>query len=79
MIRHGIPGDSRILESDDRASDPWKQIVVVTFPVFEQADQKRMRLLGSNIKLEAIQAQENNRSEKGNTLVSIDKRMIHDE
>ena len=57
---------------DDRASDPRQQVVVVAFPVFEQADQKRVRLIGSNVELEAIQAQENIRSEKGDTLVSRD-------
>ena len=69
----------KILQSVDGSSDPGKQIVVVAFAGFEQADQKRVRFIGGYLELEAIQAQENICSEKGDALVSIDKGMIHDE
>jgi len=67
-----------VLESDDRAPDPWKKVVVVAFTSFKQPNQEWVGLTGTDLELEAIEAQKNIGGEKGDALVSIYKRMIHD-
>ena len=60
-------------------TNPRQQFFKIAAIVFQQPDQEPVGLVGINLKLVTVQAQEHVSREERDAFVSVDERVVHDE